>query len=128
VPGGAESAMAGGSRSGSGSVIGAIRLVAIIYFYTADARAVRRDGRLDAMRCDATRSRATQAGRQSGVQGQGGVNSSLSSPGKAARKSRQTRAAAAAATCTDETKGKRKGDSKRRCRKDEKRTLTNNDR
>ena len=125
MPGGAESAMAGGSRSGS--VIGEIRLVAIIYFYTADTGAVRRKGRFDAMRCDKVE--GDQAGRQSGVQGQGGVDSSLSSrPGKAARKSRQARAAAAAATCTDKTKGKRKGDSKRRCRKDEKRTLTNNDR
>jgi hypothetical protein len=63
VPGGAESAMAGGSRSSS--VIGEIRLVAIICFYTADAGAVRREGRFGAMRCDATRSkaRATQAGR-----------------------------------------------------------------
>lgn len=83
------------------------------------------------MRCDKVE--GDHAGRQSGVQGQGGVDSSLSSrPGKAARKSRQARAAAAAAaaaaTCTHETKGKRKGDSKRRCRKDEKRTLTNNDR
>lgn len=53
MPGGAESAMAGGRKCACG--ISGKRLVAIFYFYAANSKAVRRERRCEKVDGDASR-------------------------------------------------------------------------
>ena len=109
LPGGAESAMAVARECACG--INRKVLFAISYFYTAKSKLVRRERRCK--KVDGGGSR-TKSGRE-----RGGVLRAARGVGKEIV--RQARVQGD--LHSDNTKRKRKGDSKRRCGKDEKRTL-----